>query len=81
MFGNRPPIQIEIDTSAIHSRTPEVAGRLERIAGYYRQLDEMLRAVESRLPDLALPAVEPGNVDPVVPDVAGIPAYRPAQPR
>lgn len=60
MFRKYVPIRIETTPQGLSSDSPEVAGRLARIEENYRQLDELLGVVESRLPAPAKSAAEPG---------------------
>jgi len=41
--------KIEVDDSAINSLSPEVQKRLDRIEGNYKQLDEILAELESKM--------------------------------
>ncbi len=58
LFKSPKPIKIEIDPHAIHSQSPEVAARLERIATSYLLLDEIWARIENQLAPIALPAVD-----------------------
>lgn len=48
------PVKIDLAGAAVRADSEEAKLRLERIAGHYRQLEELLSSVESRLPDLAV---------------------------
>ncbi len=58
LFKSPKPIKIEIDPHAIHSQSPEVATRLERIATSYRLLDEIWAQIENQIAPIASPATD-----------------------
>lgn len=58
LFKSPKPIKVEIDPHAIHSQSPEVASRLERIATNYQLLDEIWARIENQLADSAPVAVD-----------------------
>ena len=58
------PRRIEIDSSRIHSDSPEVLKRLERIQENYEQLDSILAELESKIEsDERLNAIDNADVD------------------
>ena len=77
MFRRHHPIQIEIDPLAVSCKTSHVAVRMDRIAENYRQLDQLLTEVESRMPTFELTAESPMAANEPVPSNP----FRPQKPR
>lgn len=74
LFKKPKPIKIEIDPNAVHSQSPEVANKLNRIADNYRLIDEMWIRIESVLEkqaDSVPVSVSDGSSAPTESDEAG----------